>query len=68
MKKLGWFGLIVKLSEERKPEQILEARAGEKRGRPRKEWNDYKRQNIGRKREKKCLQEMKRVAKDREKF
>ena len=54
------------MSEDRKPKQILETRAEGKRGRPRIELEDCKGQIMGRK--EKNLQEMKRMAKDKDKF
>jgi hypothetical protein len=44
-RKLRWYGHLVRMAEERKPRQILEARTEGKRGRgrPRKVWMDDKR-------------------------
>ena len=54
------------MSEDKKPKQILEARAERKRGRPRIEWENYMGQIMGRKG--KCLQEIRRMIKDKDKF
>jgi hypothetical protein len=47
-RKLRWYGHLVRMAEERKPRQILEARIEGKRGRPIKVWMDDVNEAAGR--------------------
>jgi hypothetical protein len=67
-RKLRWCGHLVRMAEERKPRQILEARIEGKRGRgrPRKVWMDDIKEVVGRRG--KTIQEARSMAMTRKDF
>jgi hypothetical protein len=67
-RKPRWYGQLVRMAEDRKPRQILEARIKGKRGRgrPRKVWMDDIKEAVGRRG--KTIQEVRSMATTRQNF